>query len=377
MIKKVGINYNKHNISPNFFYPRFVTIILGDTLEWINNDIKEHYLLFRKEIPPYNIIIGKIGPGKSLFKNRLFRFKNRLWMWSSSKREGYYCNLSKRSKQDNQYKERSIFDRYKEFRNFSGYKKFKTIKKNNRQQSPIQILPEPLNLDKEFITLERFLDPKIYQILSKPQYYEIRSKKMTIIFWDLAGFSNLCNELKEEPSILMVFLNEYFNEAIKIIHQFNGVIDKFIGDGIMTYFGFNDEYINGGDCDAVDAALELREKFEFIKNRWITIWNKKLGHKNVIINLKCGIHTGNVLFGLLDMGSRFQVTSIGSSVNLASRLERLAYMNEIIISKVVKDNIDDRYNIEKIKLSNPIESFSNIHYVYKVINKKLSSAKLR
>lgn len=198
---------------------------------------------------------------------------------------------------------------------------------------------------------------------------------MTIIFWDLAGFSNLCNELKEESNILIVFLNEYFNEAIKIIHQFNGVIYKFIGDGIMAYFGFNDEYVNGDYC-AIDAALELREKFKFIKNRWITIWSKKLGHKNVIINLKCGIHTGNVLFGLLDMGSRFQVTSIGSSVNLASRLVRLAYMNEIIISKVVKDNIDDRYNTEKFELSHPIKSFSNIQYVYKVINKKYGSAKL-
>ena len=67
------------------------------------------------------------------------------------------------------------------------------------------------------------------------------------------------------------------------------------------------------------------------------IWIKKLGHECIYVNLKCRIHCGNLLFGLLDMGSRYQITSIGSSVNLASRLEGVAEEDEIIISEQIND----------------------------------------
>jgi class 3 adenylate cyclase len=95
-------------------------------------------------------------------------------------------------------------------------------------------------------------------------------------------------------------------------------------------------------------------------------WN--IHHKNIGIDVKCGIHTGSVLFGLLDTGSRSQITIMGSTVNLASRLESIAKDYQIIISDEVKDLIHDRYMISSIELppDKRIQSYQEIDSVYQV-----------
>jgi adenylate cyclase len=85
------------------------------------------------------------------------------------------------------------------------------------------------------------------------------------------------------------FLKKYFNEANKIIHKNDGILDKFIGDGVMAYFGYYDNAGNQAGINAVNAAIELREKFVVIKNEWIEKLN--LNPKNLETNVKCGIHT--------------------------------------------------------------------------------------
>lgn len=87
---------------------------------------------------------------------------------------------------------------------------------------------------------------------------------------------------------------------------------------------------------AINAALDLKQQFVEVKSRWSGIWSQRYNVK-LPINLKCGIHTCQPLFGLFQSGDRNQITGIGSAVNFANRLEgEVARRNQIIISPQTK-----------------------------------------
>ena len=75
-------------------------------------------------------------------------------------------------------------------------------------------------------------------------------------FWDLSGFSDMCNQFIYDPSTIVHFLKKYFNEANKIIHKNDGILDKFIGDGIMAYFGYYDNAGNQAAINAMDITVQ-------------------------------------------------------------------------------------------------------------------------
>lgn len=196
---------------------------------------------------------------------------------------------------------------------------------------------------------------------------------MTIVFWDVSGFSTLCNILKSEPVFIIEFLQDYFNEAIRIIHYNDGVVDKFLGDGIMAYFGFNnnnnnDKDIRRGAISAVKASLQLKKSFSSVKNKWLGIWNDLFGHDEIHIDLKCGIHTGTVLFGLLSMENRYHVTATGPTVNLASRLEGFAENSQIVISAETRNLINNEFITKEILLEKTIQSFSKVTKIFEVVS---------
>jgi class 3 adenylate cyclase len=88
----------------------------------------------------------------------------------------------------------------------------------------------------------------------------IHNRILSIVFWVVSGFSNLCNILKNEPHLVVVFLQEYFTIANKIIHKHNGILDKFIGGGIMAYFGYKDsDDGTRGAVNSINAAFDLRK----------------------------------------------------------------------------------------------------------------------
>jgi len=103
-----------------------------------------------------------------------------------------------------------------------------------------------------------------------------------------------------------------------------------------------------------------RQNFETIKRKWVEIWSKDFGHKKISIDVKCGINTGAVLFGLLDTDTRSQVTILGSPVNLASRLESVADNDQIIIS------LESGFNLQTVVPKDPIQSYPEIGVVYEV-----------
>jgi class 3 adenylate cyclase len=155
--------------------------------------------------------------------------------------------------------------------------------------------------------------------LLDPNLVNMQNKILTLVFWDISGFSVLCEILKENTQLVVAFLKEYFSEANRIVHKNNGILDIFIGDGVMAYFGFKNQSNESrdGTIDSLNAALELKEFFQKIKSDWLKIWKIKV-KQDIKVNLKCGINTGPVIVGLILTGERDQFTTIGSAVNLAS-----------------------------------------------------------
>lgn len=216
--------------------------------------------------------------------------------------------------------------------------------------------------------LQRQVDPAIVEYLSDPNAVLIQNKIMTIVFWDISNFSDLSEKLKDHPELIAVFLNEYFAIAIPIIHEYNGIVDKFIGDGILAYFGFTEAGVDGsnGASSAVLAAIKLISSFKAFKANW-TDTIKMITNSDIGIDIKCGINTGSVLVGLLGSGVRDQFTVIGTNVNLASRLEGKAEGGQIVLSPYTMEKVKGKFDLKTIQIQDEkIKSFEEITKYYVV-----------
>ncbi|MCK5153104.1 MAG: hypothetical protein KAQ93_01995 [Spirochaetales bacterium] len=215
-------------------------------------------------------------------------------------------------------------------------------------------------------SMKKYLSPQLFNsIVNMPAdgldlSYE--RKKLTIFFSDIVGFTQITDMI--EPESLSSLLNEYLNEMSIIAAKYGGIIDKFIGDAIMIFFGDtdgSDENEPGQQC--VRMAFEMMKKTEFLSNGWLEKGSPS--H----LKVRMGINTGFCTVGNFGSSKRMDYTIIGGQVNIASRLEKISDENSITISnstyKLVKDIVDAEPPVSKeIKgISHPIE-------VYKLIRLK-------
>ena len=230
-------------------------------------------------------------------------------------------------------------------------------------------------------TLSKHMDPILYDDLGNIQIRTNEPKKMqlTIAFWDISGFSQMCVDLNDYPEAITLFLNDYFNMAIEVISKYNGVLDKFIGDGILAYFGYQDPKSKGDPHNAINAALELKERFGPLKNSFVDLCNKENGRNPSNINLKCGINNGKIFLHYFSNPTRDSVVVLDSTINLASRLEGFAETDEIIISKNLMFMVKDKFEFDDIEVEKrlkedsmnlKLKAFENEDFVYSVRVKK-------
>jgi class 3 adenylate cyclase len=169
-------------------------------------------------------------------------------------------------------------------------------------------------------------------------------------------------------------MTEYFLNAIEIIERHNGVLDKFMGDGILAYFGYN-RTDDGDPINAISAALEFRKQFSTLKANFAQICKKYFDKKRVTrIDLKCGMNIGYAYVYYFNTTARNSVIFMGSTLNLASRLEGIAKKDEIIVSRQLKDMIQGQYEFTPISVKRRIEdgikSFESEKVVYALKGKR-------
>ena len=195
---------------------------------------------------------------------------------------------------------------------------------------------------------------------------------LTVVFWDIKGFSNLCDILKMDSISLLPFLKEFFDKTREIIFEYGGVSDKYMGDGVMALFGFQSKAQDCGTDNAiraVGAALELRERFQDLQAKWIDIWEKHVPNK-ITIGLKCGINTGYAIVGNIGTKKRAQFTALGTTVNIASRLADICDSGQIIVSATTKSKISDQFELKSLGTLTDLKNNHGPFEIFTVLKKK-------
>jgi class 3 adenylate cyclase len=180
----------------------------------------------------------------------------------------------------------------------------------------------------------KYVDPRIVKdLINQPQFNAAKGERqqMTILFADMRGFTELSEGLI--PDKLVTVLNRYFTLMSEAVHENDGVIDKFIGDAVMAYWGmpFNQE--NRQAQLTAQAALEMFEKVKILREELPELMGIR---KNLPeISIRIGIATGDVVVGNIGSEKTKNFTVIGDTVNLASRLEgtNKAYGTQILITE--------------------------------------------
>jgi class 3 adenylate cyclase/HAMP domain-containing protein len=177
--------------------------------------------------------------------------------------------------------------------------------------------------------LAKYLSPQIYQsIFSGEKDVTLTSsrKKLTIFFSDIVGFTSTTDQMESED--LTQLLNSYLSEMTAIALRYGATIDKYIGDAIMIFFG--DPHSKGVAEDArlcVEMAIAMQKRVQELQEEW-----RAAGYTKPF-SIRVGIHTGYCTVGNFGTESRMDYTIVGSSVNLASRIETSAEPGAIFISE--------------------------------------------
>jgi len=171
-------------------------------------------------------------------------------------------------------------------------------------------------------TFGKYVDPRIVKGLLDNQLSSTGGEKrvMTVFFSDLVGFTALGEQLT--PDGVVRFLNRYFTLMSEPIREYGGILDKFIGDAIMAYWGppFTDEKQHAKL--ACFSALEQMARLEQFRSMLPDIMGLRKGLPAV--NIRMGIATGDVTVGTIGSESAKGFTVIGDTVNMAARLQALA-----------------------------------------------------
>jgi len=167
---------------------------------------------------------------------------------------------------------------------------------------------------------------------------------ITMFFSDVADFTTLAERMS--PEALIELIGEYLGEMSDVIHAGGGTIDKFIGDGIMAFWGAPRANPHHAQ-DACRAALEYQRALARLRERWREAGKSQL-------RARIGLHTGPAIVGNIGSQNRLNYTSIGDAVNLTSRLESLNrfYGTEILVSAACTDIAGDAI------LTRPVDSIS-------------------
>ncbi len=165
---------------------------------------------------------------------------------------------------------------------------------------------------------------------TQPAYASGEERSITVLFADLRSFTGLAE--RKLPYDLVFILNSYFKVAGEAVTNAGGVIDKFIGDGVMALFGLETGPQEG--CrQAVAAAQEMSAGID-------TLNHTLAGELETPLKIGIGLHHGPAVVGRMGYGPAVHLTAIGDTVNVASRLQDLTkeYNCQLVISEEVAKN---------------------------------------
>lgn len=193
--------------------------------------------------------------------------------------------------------------------------------RRKRRQMVWALLREQLRRER----LGRYFSPSVATAIERmgEEMSDGRQCDVTVLFSDLRDFTTLAERL-ETPEIVAL-LNDYFERMVDVVFEHGGTLDKYIGDGLMVYFGApvaQEDHAKRAVCCAVAMQKKL------------TAYNATLAQPAAPLRMGIGIHSGTAVVGSIGASHRREYTAIGDTVNLAARIEQLCktHQESILLS---------------------------------------------
>jgi adenylate cyclase len=196
-----------------------------------------------------------------------------------------------------------------------------------------------------------YIDPRIVEkviLPGRPEDVAGQKRVMTILFTDMVGFTTIGENLT--PSGLVNVINRYLTLMTECVHAENGIVDKFIGDAVMAYWGppfVPEEEQAAAACRTALRQIEAMTRFRAELPELMGM-RKNLPH----IDIRIGMATGDVVVGNIGSNNARSYTVIGDVVNLASRLESTnkLYGTHILMSDETKQMAERLIETREIDL---------------------------
>lgn len=182
------------------------------------------------------------------------------------------------------------------------------------------------------LTFERFVAPQVVeQLLNNADALTLGGKmqEIAVMFADLEGFTSLSEST--EPERLLQVLNAYHALIGKVIGTYGGIIDKFIGDGVMVLYNTpvrQEDYM----ARAVKSALHIQDEI---------YWFHQQLDPELRLLVNFGISQGMAVVGNVGTQNQMSFTAIGDTVNVAARLEDLASHGQILVTQTIYEATQD------------------------------------
>jgi adenylate cyclase len=187
----------------------------------------------------------------------------------------------------------------------------------------VAVVVDDVSEKKRLESVRRYLPPALVdRVRDLDAVQRPQRQTVTILFADIRGFSTFSEKL--EPERLIEIINQYFTVAAHCISEYEGMIDKFMGDAVMALFNTPLNPQDDHTARAVRTALSLRRKLDAFH---AGLPDDQRLHMGV------GIHVGEAVVG--NVGSQFRkdYSALGDAVNLAKRLQEIARPGQILISQ--------------------------------------------
>jgi adenylate cyclase len=185
--------------------------------------------------------------------------------------------------------------------------------------------------------LEKYFSPSIANRILSEGEKDAQELEATVLFADIVGFTRLAERM--DPPQVATLLNEYFSRMSEPIFEYEGTLDKFIGDCIMAVFGA--PYPQPDHAErAVRVALDMRHRLNELNT-------ERSGQ--VAISMRMGINSGPVVSGPIGSVKRKEITVLGDTVNIASRIESMvAESGQIVIGEKTHELVKGRFEVRDL-----------------------------
>ncbi|MFW6156700.1 MAG: adenylate/guanylate cyclase domain-containing protein, partial [Armatimonadota bacterium] len=185
-------------------------------------------------------------------------------------------------------------------------------------------IPQRLGRDKRLIQgqFSAYVSPDVLrQLTDEPDLVaQGTHREVTLLFADVRGSTSLSENI--QPEVWVAQLNEYLSQMSEAIFEYDGYLDKFMGDGIMALWNAFGNQPDHADL-AMQASLEMLRRLEALNRYW------EQRDERTPFRIGIAIHSGEAIVGNVGSDQRMQYTAIGDSVNTAARIEGMTKLHGV------------------------------------------------